>query len=300
GYGIGRSQLVFSGEDVVLPDDTTARVEMLEPRRAVVEFDETVVRDIAIAPTLVGTPDARYTQVGKIFLNPPKARVKGPRRLVDGIALLATKDIDIGQKKNTIRKQVRLIEPDSETIEVTPTVVDVGITIEPIIVERIEDVVLEPVIDAAPPGSIVFLPAAASVEIEGARSIIEVAVKEVESLPLHLKENWEPGNYRLRFVEFRDREVVLQLQRRVDPEPAQGPGAEAGAAAADSTVIAAAPDTASTPLPPRYEENGVEIIGRLPLPRDVEPLTLSPGEFLVEVLTPEEIAARNTPADSTQ
>jgi len=296
GYGIGRSQLVFSGEDVVLPDDTTARVEMLEPRRAVVEFDETVVRDIAITPTVVGTPDARYTQVGKIFLNPPKARVKGPRRLVDGIALLATKDIDIGQKKSTIRKQVRLIEPDSKTIEVTPTVVDVGITIEPIIVERIEGVALEPVIEAAPPGSIVFLPAVASVEIEGARSIVEVAVKEVSSLPLHTKQKWKPGNYRLRFVEFRDREVVLQLQRRVDPGPDERAGTDGANAAADSAAGAAP----TPPSVPRYEDEGAEVVGRLPLPRDVDLLALIPEEFLVEVLTPEEIAARNTPADSTQ
>jgi YbbR-like protein len=305
GYGIGRSQLVFSGEDVVLPDDTTARVEMLEPRRAVVEFDETVVRDIAITPTVVGTPDARYTQVGKIFINPPKARVKGPRRLVDGIALLATKDIDIGQKKSTIRKQVRLLEPDSETIEVTPTIVDVGITIEPIIVERIEGITLEPVIDAAPPGSVVFQPSSASVEIEGARSIVEVAVKEVESLPLHAKQAWAPGNYRLRFVEFRDREVVLRLQRRLEPLPPEvppGDGAEPPAAGtADTAVAAAAVDTvAAPPSGPRYEEEGVEIVGRLPLPRDVDLLALIPEEFFVEVLTPEEIVARNTPADSTQ
>jgi hypothetical protein len=294
GYGIGRSQLVFSGEDVVLPDDTTARVEMLEPRRAVVEFDETVVRDIAITPTVVGAPDPRYTQVGKIFISPSKARVKGPRRLVDGIALLATKDIDIGQKKNTIRKQVRLLEPDSETIEVTPTVVDVGITIEPIIVERIEGIMLEPVIAAAPPGSIVFLPASASVEIEGARSIVEVAVNEVTSLPLHTGKEWSPGNYRLRFVEFRDREVVLKLQRRiVRPAATDGTG---GAGGAEASKDASASPTSG----PQYEEDGVEIVGRLPLPRDVDLLALVPEEFFVEVLTPEEIAARNTPADSTQ
>lgn len=301
GYGIGRSQLVFSAEDAVLPDDTTARVEMLEPRRTVVEFDETVVRDIAITPTLVGTPDPRYTQVGKIFINPPKARVKGPRRLVDGIALLATRDIDVGQKKSTIRKQVRLLEPDSETIEVTPTVVDVGITIEPIIVERMEGIALEPVIASAPPGSIVFLPASASIEIEGARSIVEVAVKEVESMPLHPQKEWAPGNYRLRFVEFRDREVVLMLQRRIETPPADSTGAD-GAAAADSADSATAEAGAIPPSPqrPRYEEDGIEVVGRLPLPRDVDLLALIPEEFLVEVLTPEEIAARNTPADSTQ
>lgn len=304
GYGIGRSQLVFSAEDVVLPDDTTARVEMMEPRRTVVEFDETVVRDIAITPTVVGAPDPRYTQVGKIFINPPKARVKGPRRLVDGIALLATRDIDVGQKKSTIRKQVRLLEPDSETIEVTPTVVDVGITIEPIIVERMEGITLEPVIASAPPGSIVFQPASASVEIEGARSIVEVAVKEVESMPLHPVAEWAPGNYRLRFVEFRDREVVLKLQRRIETPPADSTGA-GGPAAADSTggtdsasaAVAAVPPS---PPRPRYEEDGIEVVGRLPLPRDVDLLALIPEEFLVEVLTPEEIAARNTPADSTQ
>jgi YbbR-like protein len=305
GYQIGRNQLMFSGDDVVLPDDVdVSRVEVLDPRRASVEFDETVIRDIAITPTVVGTPDSRYTQVGKTFLSPAKARVKGPRRLVDEITLLTTQEIDIGQKKNTIRKQVRLVPPESKTVEVTPMTVDVGITIEPVVVQRIENVTLE-CANAGPPGTVVFHPAVVTIEVEGARSIIDVAAKEVTSL-LVRADKWRPGEYELRFKEFRDRDVVLSLARRVDEaaaSPAPGKEGRGTASRPDSAVAAsgdsgAAADTTAAPGP-QYEPTGVEVVGRLPLPREVDLLSLAPERLTVEVLTAEQRLARSDTSDST-
>jgi len=300
GYQIGRNQLQFSGEDVVLPDDVdVSRVDVLEPRRVVVDFDETVIRDVAITPTVVGTPDARYTQVGKTFLSPAKARVKGPRRLVDEITLLPTQEIDIGQKKSTIRKQVRLVPPESKTVEVTPMTVDVGITIEPIVVERIEDVALECVNGAPSPEALEFRPATVTIEVEGARSIIEVAVKEVTALVLHAS-RWKPGVYQLRFTGFREREIVLSLDRRV--EKAAGSPADSVATPPAESPPDSSAGAASAPggPSPGFEPTGTEVVGRLPLPRDVELLSLAPERIGLEVLTAEQLLARSASDDSTQ
>lgn len=297
-YQVGRSQLQFSGENLVFPADAgVSRVDVMEPRRAVVDFDTTVIRDVAITPTVVGSPDTRYTQVGKTFLSPAMARVKGPKRLVDEITLVPTQEIDIGQKKSTIRKQVRLVPPESKTVEVTPMVVDVGITIEPIVVERIESVALESVDGAATPGAVVFRPAVVTIEVEGARSIIEVAAKEVTSLVLHAP-RWDPGEYELRFEGFHDREILLSLARRRSKPAADSTGASAGRTEpADSSGAAA--DTAAV-APPEYEPAGVQVVGRLPLPREVDLLSLAPERFAVEVLTPEQLVARSAADDSTQ
>lgn len=298
GYQIGRNQLQFSGEDVVLPDDVAvSRVEVLEPRRAVVEFDETVIRDIAITPTVVGSPDARYTQVGKTFLSPAEARVKGPRRLVDEIALLHTREIDIGEKKSTIRKQVRLVPPGSKTIDVTPMTVDVGITIEPIVVERIEGVALECVNGSLVRGGVVFRPAVATVEVQGARSFIEVVSQDVTTLLLHAPK-WELGTYQLRFEGFRERDILLSLAKRV--ERPTGSNGEPAAEPAPSPPAEAAPPSPSEDPAEEYEPTGTEVVGRLPLPREVELLSIAPERFVVEVLTPEELLARTGSADSTQ
>jgi hypothetical protein len=155
------------------------------------------------------------------------------------------------------------------------------------------------VINGGLPGSIVIIPAVASLEVGGARSIIEVAAREVTSLPLHTQ-GWDPGVYQLRFEEFRERNVVMSLARRLEEPPKPE---TSGAAGADSVAGTTPADSASLPEeePPQYEAVGMEVIGRLGVPRDVELLALAPEEFLVEVLTAEQLLARNgVPPDSTQ
>jgi hypothetical protein len=270
GYQIGQNQILYSGEDLILADDVeVSRADVVEPRRAVVEFDETVVRDVAITPSVVGAPDERYTQVGKTFLSPAMARVKGPRRLVDDITLLATREIDISEKRSTVRKRVRLRPPPSPTIEVTPMTVDVGITIEPLLVQRIDAVHLVVQSGGKPVGNISFRPALVAVEIEGARSIVEVAVKEMSSLFLHAEE-WPIGTGQLSFESLRGRDVLFTLE---SPFPALP----------DTTLVGGTgdgpPDSAGT-VPTR------QITGQLPLPRDVSVLSLVPQRFLVTVTDP--------------
>ncbi|GJM45569.1 MAG: hypothetical protein DHS20C21_24110 [Gemmatimonadota bacterium] len=275
GYQIGRNLILFSGEDMVFPDDVdVSRVEVLEPRRAAVDFDETVIRDIAISPTVVGNPDPRYIQVGKTFLSPAKARVKGPRRLVDEIGLLATAEIDIGQKRSTVRKRVGLRSPDSRTVEVTPMTVEVGITIEPLVNEQISGVALATSSGVEMPGLATFRPAQVTVQIEGARSIVEVAAKEMSSL-LVVSDAWELGTWQLRFREFRDRDIVFGVERLSSNE---------GAASGRAATRAASPDSATTgPELLRFEPTELEVVARLPLPRDVNVLSISPDRVLVDV-----------------
>ncbi len=268
GYQNGSNQILYSGEDLILADDVeVSRADVVEPRRVAVEFDDTVVKDVEITATVVGTPDDRYTQVGKTFLSPAMARVKGPRRLVEEVTLLATREIDISDKRSTVRKRVRLRPPASPTIEVTPTTVDVGITIEPLLVERIEGVQLQVANGGAADRAVSFLPSVAVVEIEGARSFVEVAAKELSTLYLHA-DAWPPGEGTLTFDRLDGRDVIFSLQ--ATPRVGEAPEApEAGEAAAD--VPAPAPIT---------------ITGRLPVPRDVRVLSLAPQRFLVSVAEP--------------
>lgn len=263
GYQTGQSRIVFSGEDVAIPDDVeVSRVEILEPRRIVVDFDETVVRDIAITPTVIGAPDSRYIQVGKTFLSPAMARVKGPRRLVDEIALLATREIDISQKRGTVRKRVRLVPIASRTVEVTPMTVDVGITIEPLVVANIETITLVATNGAIQSEDVEFSPQTVAVEIQGARSIAEVAAKEVSTLMLHA-DHWPLGPGTLQFREFRGRDIVFVLEPII-PDPVL-PDSTGAAPATEAPMV------------------GVEVVGRLPLPRDVDALAITPETLLVMV-----------------
>lgn len=259
GFQKGQNRVTFSGEDVMLPDDVeVTRTEILEPRRVTVEFDETVTRDVAIVPAVVGTPDPRYVQVGRTFLNPARATVKGPRKLVDEIALVHTREIDIDDRKATLRRQVRLVPSEFPTVEIDPAQVDVGITIEPLVSQRLGKVTLRAA--GLPAGMrATFAPPQVEVDVEGARPVIEV-IAQGDSLALALAAPaWTAGEATLRVKEIHGAEIRFELP----------PGSEADAG---STAPAAPGDSAAA----RWS-------GTLALPPDVEIVSVTPEAITVTV-----------------
>lgn len=255
GFQKGQNRIAFAGEDVVLPEDVqTTRIEILEPRRVTVEFDETITRDVAIVPAVVGSPDSRYVQVGRTFLNPARANVKGPRKLVDEIALVHTREIDIDGKKSTVRRQVRLVPSDFPTVEITPASVDVGITIEPLVTQRLPRAVLRGA--GVPPSlRVAFEPAEVIVDAEGARPVVEIVARE-DSLVLSMESPaWKAGVYTLAVKEIHGGKITFEARPRAT-------------AAAEGTSTDAAADTTAS---------AVTIRGELALPPDVEVLSLTPS-----------------------
>ena len=271
GNQIGWNTIAVSGAELVLPAEVeVARAEVLEPTRLSIELDETVIRDVPIHPTVVGSPDERYVQVGKTFVNPNVARVKGPRKLVDEIALLSTKEFDIDGGRGTVRKRVRLVPSPHETVEITPTMVEIGITIEPIVARRIENVALA--ISESDSGYLAtFRPASISIEITGARSIVEVA--EVAQLTLQ-SSAWRPGTSILTFVESTGRELVFEPHLPFPLEPALPEGGSNGSGGGSS----------GNPQRVRAAIEG-RAVAQLPLPREVEVTRVDPARVVVIVGT---------------
>jgi hypothetical protein len=274
GTQIGRNSLLLDGSNLKIPSDAgVSRAEVIEPQRIVVEFDETVVRDIPITPTIAGKPDPRYVQVGKTFLNPTDARVKGPRRLVDEITLLATRPIDIEGHRSTVRKKIRLASPASPTVEITPASVDVGITIEPVLDQSIEGLALEFSGEMDSDWVAVARPPDLSVEIRGARSIVEVAVREVGSVALS-SDAWSLGSTILRLKEIRGRDLVFAPHETFPLVTSPPWGGEVG--------------TEPPPPGPALPHSGKvapavrgEVVASLGVPRDVEIVGVDPDRFAV-------------------
>jgi hypothetical protein len=292
GNQIGFNTIAVNGGDLVLPTEVeVARAEVLEPMRISVELDETVIRDVPIHPTVLGEPDSRHVQVGKTFVNPTVARVKGPRKLVDEITLLSTKDFDIGGSRSTMRKRVRLVAPEHETVEVTPSMVEIGITIEPLVTRRIENVTLS--ISESDSGYLAtFRPPSISIEITGARSIVGVAVDDVTNLTLQ-SSAWRPGTSILSFVQGNGRELVFTPNDSV-PVPTVGlPGPTSTDSTAKPVGSSASPKDR---LPAALEGTA---IGQLPLPRDVAVISVEPRRVVVIVSTatetPRIVKSENSP-----
>jgi hypothetical protein len=273
GSQIGQNTVAISGTDANVPRDAPVRsVTVVEPTHIRVEFDETVIRDVPIMANIIGDPAPRYTQVGKTFVNPPIARVKGPRRIVDEIALLSTREIDIDGNRSTVRKKAKLARPDAGTVEVTPETVEVGITIEPLVIRTIEDVELAV---AQLPNSnwrSAFHPRTVDIQISGARSIVEVAAREVSSLVFSAAD-WSLGTSSLRFKQTGGREIVFAPQ---DSFPLVTAPAHQGT----NGDPPAGPDHPAGTVPPALHG---EMMAMLPLPRDVHVLSVDPPELVVAI-----------------
>jgi hypothetical protein len=276
GTQIGTNTLILNWSNITIPQDAgVSRVEVQNPRRIVVEFDETIVRDIPITPTIEGSPDPRYVQVGKTFLNPPVARVKGPRRLVDEIALVATQPIDIRGHRSTVRKTARLVPSAHPTVEYTPESVEIGITIELVVEEKIEGLQLD-FGGTIPDGCVAHArPSDLRVGIRGARSIVEVATREVASVALVATE-WEEGATILRFLEVRGRDLVFAPDTTIPPMIGPSDAKRSGDEPLPHGPLP--PVTGKVPAAVRGE-----VVARLPLPRGVDVLGVEPERFAVVI-----------------
>lgn len=250
GNQAGLNTIGVGGANIVLPSDArVARVDVLEPKRILAEFDETVIRDIPITPTVVGIPGAKHVQVGKTFVNPSAARVKGPRRLVDQIALVPTDEINIQGNRNTVRKKVKLLKSFGPTVEITPEMVEIGITIEPILVETLQKVAVEIADELPKEWTHEIRPESLLVKVSGARSFVETASKQPSTLGLS-SPGWSLGSTPLRLREIRGRRLIFS-----------------------STSNGGSSDSAS----------GKEISGVISLPHDVEILEVQPKELVVAI-----------------
>jgi hypothetical protein len=211
-YTTGISNAAVDGANLILPADVAvAHKEIVEPRVVGLELDELVMREIAINAPVIGDPARGFVRVGKTFVTPLTAKVSGPRRFVDEIGLISTQPIDIDRDRSTVRKRVRLVPPGPATVKVEPAVVEVGITIEALVEREIPGVMLE-MAGAVPEGlRLDFRPASLSVQVSGARSVVDVAAAELASVKLRSDSlaAWGPGTRVLRFQELRGSDVVF-------------------------------------------------------------------------------------------
>jgi len=271
GSQIGLNTMVVNGGNVIVPEEAPVnRVVVVDPTIITAEFDETVIRDVPITADIAGQPAPRFTQVGKTFVNPPIARVKGPRRVVDEIALLSTAPVDVSGTRNTVRKKVKLAGPAGGTVEVTPEMVEVGITIEPLITRTIEGVELALADLPQPTWKCAFHPRTIDIQISGARSIVEVAAREVSSL-VFTAPRWSLGTSSLRFKQTGGREIVFAPQDSFPlvTAPVDGNGGPVG------------PEQRETRKAPQAVHG--EMVAMLPLPKDVHVLDVVPAQLVVAI-----------------
>ncbi|MDP6529636.1 MAG: YbbR-like domain-containing protein [Gemmatimonadota bacterium] len=237
---VGHNSVVVTGGNMILPDDVAVtRVEILEPRSIAMEFDETVIRDIPIHASVTGVPEEGHVRVGKTFVNPTVARVRGPRRLVDPVALLTTEEVSLEGARNTLRRRVALKGPEGSTVEVTPESAEVGITIEPIVRQEVASVAAH-FAGELPPGMVLSCePPEVALVLTGARSLVEVTAESLSRVLLRAGA-WREGAGQFVFATERE---ALALVPENTTRPSADPDSPAGS-------VVTGPVQVILPLPP--------------------------------------------------
>jgi len=146
------------------------QVVSIEPSFVRVDLEETVSREVAIEPRIVGRTRGSY-RLGEVDVEPDEATVSGPEKVMENLGSIPTEPIDVTGRVRSFEKQVQL-RPENSLINYNlddPATVSVPIRAERI-EKRLEDVEVSAVNTTYRTD---ISPETLGVTLEGPRSVIE-------------------------------------------------------------------------------------------------------------------------------
>ncbi len=145
-------------------------VVSIEPSFVRVDLEETVSREVAIEPRIVGRTRGSY-RLGEVEVEPDKVTVSGPENVMENLGSIPTEPIDVTGRVRSFEKQVQL-RPENSLINYNlegPVTVSV-----PIRAERVEKTLEDVEVSAVNTTYRTDVsPEALEVTLEGPRSVIE-------------------------------------------------------------------------------------------------------------------------------
>jgi YbbR domain-containing protein len=173
-FSPGERLVRLSRETVTLelPDDVNAEdvsIERIEPATVPLRLERRVEREVEVEPRLEGKPPAGYELLG-VEARPQRVRVRGPESSLDALQRAPTETVSLeGKTENFVAAQIAVDIPDRKLVALD-AVVDVLIRIgEPRSTRRLEGVAVR----LAPNAQGTPQPARATVDLRGARSVVE-------------------------------------------------------------------------------------------------------------------------------
>jgi YbbR domain-containing protein len=90
-----------------------AEVIRVTPSSVRFNLERTIVKDVAVVPTISGQPADGY-EVGKVLVNPSKVRIEGPESRVKTIESIPTGPINIDRRQYQVAQAADLDVPDPQ------------------------------------------------------------------------------------------------------------------------------------------------------------------------------------------
>lgn len=185
------------------------RVVSIEPSFVRVDLEETVSREIAIEPRIVGRTRGSY-RLGEVEVEPDEVTVSGPENVMENLESIPTEPIDVTGRVRSFEKQVQL-RPENSLINYN---LDGPVTVSvPIQAERVEKTLDEVEVSAVNTTYRTDVsPEALEVTLQGPRSVIE----DLDSESIHAvvdisrEDDLSPGTFEKK-VELRNLPSNVEL-----------------------------------------------------------------------------------------
>ncbi len=145
-------------------------VTSVTPAAVVVAFENRVEREVDVAPSLVGQPEAGYAVVlGDVRVEPRRVKVRGPEGVIAAMSQVRTQDLPVDGRSRPFQTEATLIPPAWVEVDWKGTVtVDVPITGRWTGQARVVAAG-----DGVDPARVALSPATVEIEVTGPRDAID-------------------------------------------------------------------------------------------------------------------------------
>lgn len=135
GVQAGPAPLQITHSNIITPYSNQLSILQIMPESVTVNLDKVVQKSVRIQPFLKGSPNPDY-ELGESRVSPPNALLEGPQSVIDGIDVVFTEAIDVGDQTLSFDDRV-VIKPQSTLIRVIePSRVTARVEIKERITER--------------------------------------------------------------------------------------------------------------------------------------------------------------------
>ena len=193
GARAGRRIFQLTPEQVQAPFGV--EVTHVAPATTTLIFEQSVTRAIAVAPSVEGDPAPGYI-VERVTVDPPEVDITGPQSALRGVPQATTEPVSIEGATSTVRESVTIGVPNNALRLKTPRAARVVVEIAPVPAQRTMARVPVRLMNLRARLSALAVPAAVSVTLRGAESIVKTLDTDAVLASVDLA-GLGPGQYNL-------------------------------------------------------------------------------------------------------
>ncbi|MBN2412298.1 YbbR-like domain-containing protein [candidate division KSB1 bacterium] len=156
-------------------------LKLIEPDSIELQIERLIVKELPIQNNIQVLPQAGYTLVDDIKIEPDLALIKGPKSVIDTFKTISTDNLVLENLKYPVHKQINLISPNIENLSLLNQKATLSADIQKLMEKKISNIPVG-VINLPPNVSALVIPAHFSLVIQGGVNVVfPINEKDIEA-----------------------------------------------------------------------------------------------------------------------